>query len=47
MHRLFARDKLDEILEILELSVTDLFDQSSVAKVGKLRGVEVIFKYEE
>ena len=40
---LFARDRLEEILETLELSLSDFFEQGTVAEVGKLKGIEGIF----
>ena len=40
---LFARDRLDEMLQALELSLSDLFDQSTVKETGKLKGIEGIF----
>ncbi len=40
---LFARERLDEILQALELSLNDLFDQSTVKEAGKLKGIEGIF----
>ncbi|MBW8003316.1 MAG: DUF4384 domain-containing protein [Planctomycetes bacterium] len=40
---LFARDRLEEILETLELSLSNLFDQSTVPQVGKLKAIQAIF----
>ena len=40
---LFARDRLEEILETLELSLSNLFDQSTAPQVGKLKAIEGIF----
>ncbi len=40
---LFARKRLDEMLRALELSLSDLFDQSTVKEAGKLKGIEGIF----
>jgi len=40
---LFARDRLEEILETLELSLSDLFEQSAGPRVGKLKAIEGIF----
>jgi hypothetical protein len=40
---LFARDRLEEILQTLELSLSDLFDQSSAPQAGKLKAIEGLF----
>ncbi len=39
---LFARDKLDEILKTVELSLSDMFDQDTGVKAGKLKSINAI-----
>jgi hypothetical protein len=39
---LFARERLEEILAAIEISLTDLFDPSSVVEAGRLRGVQAL-----
>ncbi len=39
----FEREKLEEILEAMELSLSDLVDPESAVQVGKLKGVRAIF----
>jgi hypothetical protein len=40
---LFARDRLEEILETLELSLSDLFEQNSAPQARKLKAIQGIF----
>lgn len=39
----FAREKLEEILEAIELSLSDLSDPKNAVQVGKLKGFQGIF----
>jgi hypothetical protein len=39
----FEREKLEEILEAMELSLSDLVDPESAVQAGKLKGVQAIF----
>jgi hypothetical protein len=40
---LFAREKLDEILKVQELNLSDLVDQRTAVSVGNLKGVQGLF----